>query len=91
MNAVAKNLKTIRTQKGYTQNDVAQALHVTRQTVSSWETGRNEPDIGTLTTLADFLQTDVAVLIYGPEKLPYQAMQLLEDKADVTDNRANFQ
>ena len=23
--------------------------------------------------------------------LPYQAMQLLEDKADVTDNRANFQ
>lgn len=75
MNAVAKNLKTIRTQKGYTQDDVAQALHVTRQTVSSWETGRSEPDIGTLTTLADFLQTDVAVLIYGPEKLPYQTMQ----------------
>jgi peptidyl-prolyl cis-trans isomerase D len=23
--------------------------------------------------------------------LPYQAMQLIEDKADVTDNRANFQ
>ena len=75
MNAVAKNLKTIRTQKGYTQDDLAQALHVTRQTVSSWETGRSEPDIETLTTLAGFLQTDVTALIYGPEKLPYQTMQ----------------
>ena len=75
MNAVAKNLKTIRTQKGYTQDDLAQALHVTRQTVSSWETGRSEPDIGMLTTLAEFLQTDVTALIYGPAKTPYQTMQ----------------
>ena len=50
MNAVAKNLKSIRTQKGYTQDDLAEALHVTRQTVSSWETGRSEPDIGMLIT-----------------------------------------
>ena len=75
MNAVAKNLKTIRTQKGYTQDDLAQALHVTRQTVSSWETGRSEPDIGMLTALAEFLQTDLTALIYGPEKQPYQTMQ----------------
>ena len=75
MNAVAKNLKSIRTQKGYTQDDLAEALHVTRQTVSSWETGRSEPDIGMLTTLAEFLQTDVTSLIYGPAKTPYQTMQ----------------
>ena len=75
MNAVAKNLKSIRTQKGYTQDDLAEALHVTRQTVSSWETGRSEPDIGMLTTLAEFLQTDVTTLIYGPAKTPYQTMQ----------------
>lgn len=75
MNAVAKNLKTIRTQKGYTQDDLAQALHVTRQTVSSWETGRSEPDIKMLTALAETLQTDVTTLIYGPAKTPYQTMQ----------------
>ena len=75
MNAVAKNLKTIRTQKGYTQDDLAEALHVTRQTVSSWETGRSEPDIGMLTALAEFLQTDVTSLIYGPSKPPYRTMQ----------------
>ena len=75
MNSVAKNLKTIRLKAGYTQSDLAQALHVTRQTVSSWETGRNEPDIATLTALAEYLQTDVTTLIYGPKAPPYQTMQ----------------
>ena len=75
MNSVAKNLKTIRLKAGYTQSDLAQALHVTRQTVSSWETGRNEPDIESLTALAEYLQTDVTTLIYGPKAPPYQTMQ----------------
>ena len=75
MNPVAKNLKTVRMKAGYTQNDLAQALHVTRQTVSSWETGRSEPDIATLTALAEYLQTDVTSLIYGPKAPPYQIMQ----------------
>ena len=75
MNSVAKNLKTIRLKAGYTQSDLAQALHVTRQTVSSWETGRSEPDIETLTAMAEYLQTDVTALIYGPKAPPYQIMQ----------------
>ncbi len=75
MNPVAKNLKTIRLKAGYTQTDLAEALHVTRQTVSSWETGRSEPDIESLTALAEHLQTDVTSLIYGPKAPPYQTMQ----------------
>ena len=75
MNSVAKNLKTIRLKAGYTQSDLAQALHVTRQTVSSWETGRSEPDIESLTAMAEYLQTDVTALIYGPKAPPYQIMQ----------------
>ena len=75
MNPVAENLKTLRVKAGYTQNDLARALHVTRQTVSSWETGRSEPDIETLTALAEYLQTDVTSLICGPKAPPYQPMQ----------------
>lgn len=75
MNELAKNLKQIRTEKNFTQEDLAEALHVTRQTVSGWETGRTEPDIETLTAMAEFLQIDVGSLIQGTVKKSYQAMQ----------------
>lgn len=66
MNAVAKNLKRLRKQTGLTQEELAEKLHVTRQAVSSWETARTQPDIETLTALAEALGTDVNELIYGP-------------------------
>ena len=34
-----KNLKTIRNNKGFTQEELANRLHVTRQTISKWEKG----------------------------------------------------
>ncbi len=75
MNAVAKNLRSTRINAGHTQDDISQALHVTRQTVSSWEMGRSEPDIETLTALAEFLHVEVSELIYGPARPVYQPMQ----------------
>ena len=37
--------------RGLTQDALAGMLHVTRQTVSSWEIGRTEPDLDTLPRL----------------------------------------
>lgn len=67
MNAVGKNLKQLRQQEKLTQDALAERLHVTRQAVSSWETGKTAPDVETLTTLAAALKVDVRALIYGPE------------------------
>jgi len=78
MNEFANNLKRIRTEKNYTQEDLAEALHVTRQTVSGWETGRTEPDIETLTAMSEFLQVDLSSLIQGqerPKEKIYRKMQ----------------
>lgn len=66
MNTVAKNLKCLRKQAAMTQEELAERLHVTRQAVSSWETGKTQPDIETLTALAETLGTDVNELICGP-------------------------
>lgn len=66
MNAVAKNLKRLRKQTELTQEELAERLHVTRQAVSNWETARTQPDVETLTALAEALGTDVNGLIYGP-------------------------
>ena len=74
MNAVGKNLKQLRQREKLTQDALAERLHVTRQAVSSWETGKTQPDIETLTTLAEALNADVRELIYGPgrSERPYR-------------------
>lgn len=41
-------------------------LHVTRQTVSNYETGRSRPDVEMLTELAQALDVDIKELVYGP-------------------------
>ena len=64
---VGRNLMRLRQRAGLTQDALAERLHVTRQAVSSWETGKTAPDVETLTTLAAALKVDVRALIYGPE------------------------
>ncbi|WP_459798238.1 helix-turn-helix transcriptional regulator [Pediococcus parvulus] len=49
-----EKLKEVRKQHQYTQKNVAEALFVSRKTVSSWETGRNLPDIETVNRLAEY-------------------------------------
>ena len=39
MRDIGKNIRTLREKKGMTQEELAQALFVTRQTVSNYETG----------------------------------------------------
>ena len=36
---LSDNIKTIRKNKGYSQEELASKLHVTRQTISKWENG----------------------------------------------------
>ena len=63
---VGRNLKRLRQRAGLTQDALGERLHVTRQAVSAWETGKNQPDAETLAALAEALGADVRELIYGP-------------------------
>ena len=65
MATVAKHIRALRTARGMTQEELAEKLFVTRQTVSSWENGKSRPDVETLETIAEALETDVMALIYG--------------------------
>jgi len=62
---LASYLKDLRTGKGITQEEAAQELFVSRQAISSWERGISIPDIGLLTSIAEFYNVDVSTLIYG--------------------------
>ncbi len=68
MSKVSKNLKKIRTEKNLTQEALAEKIHVTRQAVSNWETGKTKPDIDLLLTIAEALDVQVEELIYGEKK-----------------------
>lgn len=65
MTDVAKNIKRARTRRGISQEQLAEALGVTRQTVSNWERGAANPDLATLERVAEALGTDAVGLIYG--------------------------
>lgn len=60
---IGQKLKKLRTDKGSTQKDLADELHVSFQTVSKWENDENEPDIATLKELAKFYGCSVDYLI----------------------------
>lgn len=47
-----QKLKKTRSDLGITQQQLADQLHVSRKTVSGWETGRNRPDIDMLRRMA---------------------------------------
>ena len=60
---LGENIKIYRQKKGYTQEDVANRLHVTRQTISKWETGETIPDIRQCKRLAVLYQMSLDELI----------------------------
>jgi len=57
------NLKTMRRQRGFSQEALAERLNIVRQTISKWEKGLSVPDAEMLIQLADILDTTVATLL----------------------------
>lgn len=58
-----ENLKQLRKNKGFTQEELADRLNVVRQTVSKWEKGYSVPDAEMLKKIADIFETDVSKLL----------------------------
>lgn len=57
------NLKTLRKNKGYTQEELASRLKVVRQTVSKWEKGLSVPDAEMLLKIAEEFEVSVSELL----------------------------
>ena len=59
----SENLKTLRKQNGFSQEELASKLHVVRQTISKWEKNLSVPDADTLIRLAEILEVSVSQLL----------------------------
>ena len=58
-----ENLKTLRKEKGFSQEQLAARLSVVRQTVSKWEKGLSVPDAELLIKLSEVLNVEVSDLL----------------------------
>lgn len=65
---ISRTLKRLRSEKGLTQEDLARLLFISRQSVSSWENDRTQPDIDMLIKLSGIFSVSVEELIYGKRR-----------------------
>ena len=76
MLSIHAQLKLLRQARGLTQEEVAGRIGVTRQAVSSYESGRTRPDLETLERLAALYQVTLEDLLYGTDRLARQRRRL---------------
>ena len=73
-------LLKLRTEKGLSQEELAERLYVTRQAVSRWENGETVPNTDTLKLLSKFFDVSINTLLGCPRKLICQCCGMpLED------------
>ena len=85
---ISRNIKRLRKENNLTQDALAEKLFVTRQTVSYWETGRNQPTLDMLGDLAtalncsplDIIGTKKQKMTPTQDFILFQLMQIVKNK-----------
>ena len=87
---LGENMKTLRKQKGYSQETLAEQLNVVRQTVSKWEKGRSVPDAEMLNKIAELFEVSVSDLLGNkiPESDPTDTNEVAKQLAILNEQLA---
>lgn len=87
-----KNLKNLRREKNLTQENIADILGVSFQSVSKWERGESYPDITTLPVIASFFKVSVDELLGVNEaENEERIQQYLYDAGCLSDHKAAYE
>ena len=62
---LARQLRAKREERGLSQDEVAKAIFVSRQTISNWETDKTYPDMQSLLLLSQLFDTSIDELVKG--------------------------
>ena len=71
----SERLKREREKKGWSQTELAEKIHVSRQSVSKWETGKNYPSIEVIIDLSDLFGITIDELLRSDEELKEKVIQ----------------
>ena len=83
---LGKKIMTMRNEKNLSQEQLAEKLNVTRQTISNWENGKFYPDIDSLVNLSKFFNVSIDVLLSYDDKV----LDYLKDSTDIVKSNKNI-
>ena len=73
---IAKNIITLRKQKGWTQQDLAQKLSYSDKTISKWERGDSVPDVEMLCKVAEIYNVSLEYLTQEHSEKDFKKLQI---------------
>ena len=84
---IGERLLKLRKQKGLSQEEIANIIGVSRQTISKWETGESNPDFDKIIPLCDLYNITTDELIRGEignkeEIVEEKDTKVIEDKSE---------
>ena len=79
---IGDKLKNARLDKKLTQEEVAEKLFVSRQSISNWENNKTYPDIGNVIALSDLYQISLDEPLKGSDNF----MKHLEESTDIVES-----
>lgn len=84
-------LYQLRKQKGFSQEELANRLNVSRQTVSKWEVGDSTPDMEKLVAMSDLFDVSLDLLVMGKESEAQAQIPQKSEFAKVLDEKVMTQ
>jgi len=71
----SERLKKERENRDWSQTDLAEKIHVSRQSVSKWETGKNYPSIEVIIDLSDLFGITIDEMLRSDKELKEKVIQ----------------
>ena len=86
------NLKTLRKNKGLSQEELAIKLNVVRQTISKWEQGLSVPDAEMLISISEVFDTPVSTILgENIDEKEKNDLKVISEKLEVINEQLSMQ
>lgn len=83
MNELGARLQALRRQANLSQQELAERLHVSRQSISKWELGTAKPDLDNMIRLSELFGVSLDELVLGKtqnrQEIPQHSAQPVEN------------
>ena len=77
---ISQIIKENRKMKNFSQEELAKKMHISRQSISKWETGKSLPTTGQIILLSEIFDCSLDTLLKGDKKMEEKAKHEIDDK-----------
>lgn len=87
---IGSKLKNARNEKGITQEQAAELLDVSRQTISNWENNKSYPDIISVIKMSDIYSVSLDHLLKEEKSMNQTYQEFLEESTNTVRAKRNL-